>query len=131
MKVRGRGLWERIDEYAMGILVAVAMLGAAHFGHGPLAPKQEQLPGMFEGQGAITIGCSLWDVPQKGDEYEGDSKDFVIQGDRDSVLMIYSLGGKTQLVSGEQCGYSVDHRVFPEEERKHDTKSASGSVSNR
>lgn len=132
IKIRGRGLWERIDEYAMGILVAVAMLGAAHFGGGPLAQHEPQLPGIFEGQGAVTVGCALWDVPITGEDYTGDSKDFVVSGDRDSLIMLYSFGGKTRLISGSQCGYSVDHRVFPDKEREHDrSASASGSSANR
>lgn len=132
MNIRGRGLWERVDELVVGALVAVAMLGAAYFGAGPLH-RSEQLPGMFEGQGAVTIGCALWDVPLQGEAYEGDPKDFLVQADREEFLMLYSLGGRMQIVSGKQCGYSVDHRVFPEEERKHDKRAEgnSGSSSNR
>lgn len=132
IKIRGRGLWERIDEYAMGILVAVAMLGAAHFGVGPIAHQEPQLPGLFEGQGAVTVGCALWDVPSKGEDWDGDAKDFLVQADRDDFIMMYVHGGKIQTISGSQCGYSVDHRVFPEKERQHDrSASASGSPTDR
>lgn len=133
MKIRGRGLWERIDEYAMAILVTVAMLGAAHFGAGPLAPAHpEQAPGLFEGSGAVTVGCALWDVPTDGSAYDGDPKDFYLSADRDEFVLAFVHQGKIKVASGQQCGISVDHRVFPTEERKHDrSASASGSNSNR
>jgi len=88
---------------------------------------EQQAPGMFEttGGGAITLGCSLWDVPDVSDSYDGDPHDFILQAARDSILGMFVHDGRLYMISGEQCGFSIDWRRFPETPRPQDAPTPS------
>lgn len=110
--------------YIMSIVATAFVVGALAFGVGRGHPAEAPLPALFEttGGGAVTIGCALWDVPQPDPEdYNGDTHDYVLESDRDSLFLVAVHAGHTVLISGEQCGISLDWRRFPDKERKDGT----------
>lgn len=103
------------------IVIAVVLTTAVALSRGAYGPAH-QLPGVYEGQGAITIGCALNSVPQQSDEYPGDPHDFLLSVDREEMMLIVIHQGHSYLLDGKQCGYSIDWRAFPQEERQQDMK---------
>jgi hypothetical protein len=101
----------------VGFALLATLAGCEHFRPG-LAPDQV-MPGRFEttGGGNVTIGCALLDVPEKGTDYEGDPHDFLLQADREALLMVIVHDGHTYILSGQQCGISTDWTRFPQKER--------------
>ena len=93
----------------------------------PAPEKEWALPALFEGEGAVTFGCSLWEVPMVN-PYGPDNPNegfFAAQiagsneGLREAAIIVDGPNGTT-LISGQDCGISIDWRRFPTEERPAD-----------
>lgn len=95
----------------------------AAFDDEPATSKEWTLPAIFEGEGAITLGCALWSVPQVT-EYSADNPNvgaFVVQAsDMSGLFALVDGPGGTELVSGTDCAISVDWRRFPRDTRPGD-----------
>lgn len=103
-------------------LIAMGAVGSAHDGaRAPGAP----ISGRFDGEGLITIGCSLW-YESSLYEYGGP-----IAKEDDGFLYVHAQGNDEtglrmtigvdsregfRLVSGTACGASIDFSVFPDPE---------------
>lgn len=89
-------------------------------------PVVQVVPGLWEGEGAITLGCSLYDTPQLmpyGKENEDtDTVGLQLRGDRDNPYqMLFVVDGPqgTVFLSGSYCGLSIDWRRFPASREGH------------
>jgi hypothetical protein len=83
------------------------------------APSSPPLGGLFEGQGALTLGCAFWEVPTV-QPYDADNQNLrtvLLQsiGDRDGVQTFLVFDGPrgTVSISGSRCAVSVDWNAFP------------------
>src|SRR5438477_5507805 len=90
---------------------------------GKSAPKEWTLPAQFEGQGAVTVGCAFWTVPQMR-PYDGqnDNTGFVnlnSTGESGTVQTILMIDGPrgTTTIGGDKCAVSVDWNAFPQTQR--------------
>jgi hypothetical protein len=84
-----------------------------------IAPSSPPLGGLFEGQGALTLGCAFWEVPTV-QPYNADNQNLrtvLLQsiGDRDGVQTFLVFDGPrgTVSISGSRCAVSVDWNAFP------------------
>jgi len=99
--------------------------------YGPLQGKETDkewtLPAIFEGEGAITIGCSFWGVPRVLPyAQDNPNQGFVLiqaGGDETNpinlLLLVDGPSGATA-VQGDNCAISIDWRRFPTETRPWD-----------
>ncbi len=85
----------------------------------PTVVHELGLPGIFEGDGAVTLGCALWNVPMAGSEFD-DPQLFLLEGDENELLLFTVHNGRLYIISGQHCGLSIDWRRFPMEERRQD-----------
>jgi hypothetical protein len=115
--------------FALGMTAGAAMLFAVSGVTAAKTPppwEEWSLPARFEGHGALTLGCSFWDVPSvTGYSDENPRTDLVmvaISGERGDVEALFSIDGPhgTSFVGGEKCAVSVDWSAFPERERPAD-----------
>jgi len=95
--------------FAIGILVGTIYSD-------PRVPEKEWvLPAYFNGQGAFTLGCALWDetyVTPYGPENA--RTDFAaLSFDSEGLLAFIDGPNGTELISGKHCGISVDWRAIP------------------
>lgn len=72
-------------------------------------------PGLWEGQGVLTLGCSLW---QRVEEFPATSPlrptDFFIKATNEGLIFGFVLPDGTALtISGARCGVSVDWTTLP------------------
>lgn len=83
------------------------------------AEKEWTLPARFEGQGAFTVGCGLWEVPlvvPYDDKNTNEGKAALLFDGETLDAFVDSYDG-TFLIHGKACGISVDWRAFPTRER--------------
>jgi hypothetical protein len=88
----------------------------------PGPTREWAMPGMFEAEGAVTLGCALWDRPTTR-PYDADNEDVGVvvlsmrgsNRDYEGVTLLMLVDGPegSVLVSGSKCGLSVDFRAFP------------------
>ena len=101
------------------LLVCAAFFGGALLMHyfGSERGNGVLLAGRFEGNGAFTVGCRLWDVPKiyPYGEDNPDTGTFLLSSDGAGLILIFDGLQGTVLVSGQSCGASVDYRRFPTE----------------
>ena len=85
------------------------------------------LPAIFDGEGAVVLGCAFWGVPSVTpfSEENPDVGVFVIsasgskQTPRRVTLAVDGPHGFA-IVSGEECGVEIDWRRFPAVDRPGD-----------
>lgn len=91
---------------------------------GEVVHKEWATNGLFEAEGAITLGCALWEVPRLRlieDSYLRVNQDFYLYADHDQygstlrLTVVHDLGVID--IEGKRCGISVDFRAFPDEAR--------------
>lgn len=94
---------------------------APHAAQNGIAPVSH-LPALFEGQGALTLGCSLWDTPwiDTSAEAQDMPRRFVLlwmAPDPSGELTIHFSAKHPRgvvTIDGEQCGLSVNWAAFGE-----------------
>ena len=89
--------------------------------------KEWTLPALFEGDGALTFGCSFWSVPRITPyDQENPRTGFVVVqaggDDANPISVLFLVDGPmgTVAVSGEHCAVSIDWRRFSTETRPTD-----------
>lgn len=114
--------------FILGMFAGGALLvsGVSVYERSPAHPEWS-LPARFEAQGAVTMGCALWDVPQLtrfgDDNPDTSSVGITLQGDQANGYRILALidrrsngdpgdGGGTFLIAGQSCGLSIDWSAF-------------------
>ena len=86
----------------------------------PDTPSEATDASIYEGQGNLTFGCSLWQ-PLSVRPYDEETKgvrplaDFYIEGSNEEAVLIYARSDGIVIVSGLRCGISVDWTRFPRE----------------
>ena len=106
-------------------LVAVLFLvGSSLTGGSSTSASQTEwvLPAAFTGDGAVTIGCQLWDVPAIT-PYGSLNPDVGFAAGSfspDEFLAIIDGPHGSATLHGRNCGVSVDWRRFPTSERPLD-----------
>ena len=96
----------------LDVVLTVAAFAAGHYTVS--SPEPLRLDGLFEGQGAVTMGCSLWTplVTRPAGPLER-TTDFGVAGDSSELLLVAFIGDEAHLVSGSRCGISVDWTLIP------------------
>ena len=118
--------WTRA--FLLGIAVGGAVvLGFSQFGSTHARGWEEwTMPARFEGQGAVTLGCAFWDVPEvhaySDDNPRLDYVEIGVGGESNDVKAIASIDGPegTAFISGTRCAVSVDWSAFPNRRRPND-----------
>lgn len=111
------------------VMFSALAVGAAVEGARQTAPKPvpavSHLPARFEGQGALTLGCSLWDTPwlDTSEDAKALPRRFVLlwmTPDPTGELSIHFSARHPEgvvTVDGEQCGLSINWAAFGEPEK--------------
>ena len=107
-----------ISVLVLGLLWFMSM-GAIWFLNRTISDYEWTLPARFEAQGAITLGCALWDVPYVT-EYSDDNPNvgfWGISGSKEEMLLLVDGPQGSTIVHGNACGISIDWGAFPGEQR--------------
>ena len=117
-------------------MYAALALGAYHEGRANSAQDAQQqaqttiapvshLPARFEGQGALTLGCSLWDTPWIDTSEDAQALPrrwvfLVLAPDPSDELTVHFSARHPEgvvTVDGAQCGLSINWAAFGEPEK--------------
>jgi hypothetical protein len=121
-----------IPAWIVSLVLGISIGGAAAFGVYKVAasdrPEWQEwtMPARFEGEGAVTLGCAFWDVPQvSAYGSENPKLGFVgisVSGESGDIQALMAIDGPegTAFMGGQKCAVSVDWSAFPSRFRAAD-----------
>lgn len=114
----------------IGLIFSLGLLIGLWIGSGEKETKIETgfewaTSGLFESQGAVTLGCALWDPPniRPYTDNELDVRplaDYYIVSSPNNTVLVAARTDGVATVSGLRCGISIDWRRFPTSPRPTD-----------